>query len=80
MFAACCTMGTRNAGGGWDDSKAKRIDSGVLPDVLPETEEIRTREWKVAPIPPAVGRWIAGHPGAVGVSWADPALAARAIP
>ncbi len=32
----------------------KRIDSGVLPDFLPETEEIRTREWKVAPIPPGL--------------------------
>ncbi len=30
----------------------KRIDSGVLPDLLPETEEIRRGEWKVAPIPP----------------------------
>ena len=27
------------------------IDSGKLPDFLPETREIREREWKVAPIP-----------------------------
>ena len=32
----------------------KRIDSGVLPDFLPETEEIRKGEWKVAPIPPGL--------------------------
>ena len=29
----------------------KRIDSGVLPDFLPETEEIRKGGWTVAPIP-----------------------------
>ncbi|HYN43865.1 MAG TPA: malate synthase A [Thermoanaerobaculia bacterium] len=29
----------------------KKIDSGVLPDFLPETEEIRKSDWKVAPIP-----------------------------
>ena len=29
----------------------KKIDSGVLPDFLPETEEIRKADWKVAPIP-----------------------------
>ena len=29
----------------------KRIDAGVLPDFLPETEEIRRGGWKVAPIP-----------------------------
>ncbi len=32
----------------------KRIDSGVLPDFLPETEEIRKGDWKVAPIPPGL--------------------------
>ncbi|MBK9963596.1 MAG: malate synthase A [Holophagales bacterium] len=32
----------------------KRIDSGVLPDFLPETEEIRKGGWKVAPIPPGL--------------------------
>ena len=29
----------------------KKIDSGLLPDFLPETEEIRKGDWKVAPIP-----------------------------
>ena len=29
----------------------KRIDSGILPDFLPETEGIRKGDWKVAPIP-----------------------------
>ena len=29
----------------------KKIDSGVLPDFLPETEGIRAGDWKVAPIP-----------------------------
>jgi malate synthase len=29
----------------------KKIDSGVLPDFLPDTEEIRKGDWKVAPIP-----------------------------
>ena len=29
----------------------KRIDAGVLPDFLPETEEIRRGDWNVAPIP-----------------------------
>ena len=29
----------------------KRIDSGVLPDFLPETEDVRKGGWKVAPIP-----------------------------
>ncbi len=29
----------------------KKIDSGILPDFLPETEEIRKGDWKVAPIP-----------------------------
>ena len=29
----------------------KKIDSGVLPDFLPETEEIRKGDWKVAAIP-----------------------------
>jgi malate synthase len=28
-----------------------RIDSGMLPDFLPETREIREGDWKVAPIP-----------------------------
>ena len=32
----------------------KRIDSGVLPDFLPETAEIRKGDWKVAPIPPGL--------------------------
>ena len=32
----------------------KRIDSGVLPDFLPETEQIRKADWKVAPIPPGL--------------------------
>ena len=32
----------------------KKIDSGVLPDFLPETEEIRKGDWKVAPIPPGL--------------------------
>ncbi|HQN07483.1 MAG TPA: malate synthase A, partial [Thermoanaerobaculia bacterium] len=30
----------------------RRIDAGVLPDFLPETEEIRKGGWAVAPIPP----------------------------
>ena len=29
----------------------KKIDSGVLPDFLPETAQIREGDWKVAPIP-----------------------------
>ncbi len=32
----------------------RRIDAGVLPDFLAETEEIRRAEWKVAPIPPGL--------------------------
>ena len=32
----------------------KRIDSGALPDFLPETEAIRRGDWKVAPIPPGL--------------------------
>ncbi len=57
--------------GEWESyTWATWVDAPTWPKALAE----------VAPIPPAVGRWIAGHPGAVGVSWADPALAARAIP
>jgi malate synthase len=29
-----------------------RYDAGALPDFLPETRDLREREWKVAPIPP----------------------------
>src|SRR5512137_2069122 len=32
----------------------KKIDSGVLPDFLPETAEIRKGDWKVAAIPPGL--------------------------
>ena len=32
----------------------KRIDAGVLPDFLPETEGIRNGDWKVAAIPPGL--------------------------
>ncbi len=32
----------------------KKIDSGVLPDFLQETAEIREGDWKVAPIPPGL--------------------------
>ena len=32
----------------------KRIDAGVLPDFLPETEGIRRAGWTVAPIPPGL--------------------------
>lgn len=32
----------------------KKIDSGVLPGFLPETEGIRKGDWKVAPIPPGL--------------------------
>src|SRR5260370_6843310 len=28
------------------------IDSGKLPDFLPETEHIRTSQWTIAPVPP----------------------------
>jgi malate synthase len=31
--------------------KQRRYDSGALPDFLPETAELREREWQVAPIP-----------------------------
>ena len=27
------------------------IDRGKLPDFLPETREIREKEWKIAPVP-----------------------------
>src|SRR3954470_24040545 len=32
--------------------RQQEIDAGKLPDFLPETAAIRTRDWKVAPIPP----------------------------
>ncbi len=32
-------------------ARQKAIDSGQLPDFLPETESIRKADWKVAPIP-----------------------------
>jgi malate synthase len=32
----------------------KRYDAGALPDFLPETKDIRERDWTVAPIPPDV--------------------------
>ncbi|MES1155714.1 MAG: malate synthase A, partial [Pseudorhodoplanes sp.] len=31
--------------------RQKRFDAGELPDFLPETRDIREREWTVAPIP-----------------------------
>ena len=31
--------------------RQRRYDGGALPDFLPETAELREREWKVAPIP-----------------------------
>ena len=33
------------------EARKQRIDAGQLPDFLPETKEIRDREWTVAPIP-----------------------------
>jgi malate synthase len=33
------------------EARKQRIDAGELPDFLPETKEIRDREWTVAPIP-----------------------------
>ena len=32
-------------------ARQKKFDSGALPDFLPETEEIRKKDWKVAPVP-----------------------------
>jgi malate synthase len=36
------------------DARMKRqleIDNGKLPDFLPETREVREKEWKIAPVP-----------------------------
>jgi malate synthase len=33
------------------DERQRRIDSGELPDYLPETRSVREEDWKVAPIP-----------------------------
>jgi malate synthase len=33
------------------EARKQRIDAGELPNFLPETQEIRDREWTVAPIP-----------------------------
>ncbi|MGH3086068.1 MAG: malate synthase A [Rubrobacteraceae bacterium] len=33
------------------EERQKRIDAGEMPDFLPETEEIRNGDWKVAPCP-----------------------------
>jgi malate synthase len=33
------------------EERQARFDSGELPDFLPETSEVRERDWKVAPIP-----------------------------
>lgn len=57
--------------GEWDSyTWGTWVESRVWPKALTE----------VTAIPPAVGAWIATHGGAVGVSWADPGLAARAVP
>jgi malate synthase len=32
--------------------RQKELDAGASPDFLPETEDIRTGEWRVAPVPP----------------------------
>lgn len=32
--------------------RQERLDAGEVPDFLPETEEIRTSDWRVAPLPP----------------------------
>ena len=34
--------------------RAKRLDAGERPDFLAETADIRARDWKIAPIPPAL--------------------------
>lgn len=34
--------------------RTKRLDAGERPDFLPETENIRASNWRVAPIPPAL--------------------------
>jgi malate synthase len=36
--------------------RAKRLDAGERPDFLPETESIRTGDWKIAPVPKALER------------------------
>jgi malate synthase len=34
------------------EERKARLDAGELPDFLPETREVRERDWTVAPIPP----------------------------
>src|SRR3954470_17637539 len=34
------------------EERKLRLDAGELPDFLPETRDIRERDWTVAPIPP----------------------------
>jgi malate synthase len=36
----------------WRQIRQREIDTGKLPDFLPETADIRARDWTVAPIPP----------------------------
>jgi malate synthase len=34
--------------------RAERLDAGERPDFLAATADIRARDWKIAPIPPAL--------------------------
>jgi malate synthase len=37
-------------------ARQTRIDAGEMPDFLPETQHIRTGDWKIAPLPAALAR------------------------
>ena len=37
---------------GWREDRQREFDAGHFPDFLPETESIRTGDWRVAEIPP----------------------------